>query len=124
MRGWATLSRYNSAHSRLFAGVEPPTKARVEPLRRSFVVELRRHVDARARFHLDATDMAELQPVVGDHLECELTCGHDDLNAFSVDVYAVHPHGFVDVNGFTPIASTDGWTIRLRLWPAAMKEWK
>lgn len=108
------MGRHNPAHARLFAGATPAV-ARTAPLRRSFVVELVRFADDRARFLLDQAARLELHPVIGDVLELELSWRDGDLTAVAVDVYAVHPGGFVDVRGTSVVVGIDQKPERCRL---------
>ena len=87
-------------------------------LLRSCDVRLGRHADERARFELGHSAQLELHPVIGDRLECSLFWGDDEFMT-AVDVYAVHPNGFVDVRGVSPIHEQDKPDrARLRRYPA------
>jgi hypothetical protein len=90
-------------------------------LLRSCDVRLVRFAEERARFQLDHAAQLELHPAQGDRLECSLFWGDDEFMT-AVDVYAVHPGGFVDVHGVSPIHELDKPDrARLRRYPVIEK---
>jgi len=89
------------------------------PLLRSHDVTLMRFAEERARFRLGHAALLDLHPVVGDALQCDLEWKGGEWISVSVNVYATHPGGFVDVNGLAqPINDNDRpERARLRRWP-------
>lgn len=108
------MSRYNPAHARLFGGVQAPASPNSAPLRRTCAVDLVRHADVRARFKLDDAAKIELHPAVGDRVECVQSWPDGGFTELAVEVYAVHPGGFVDVTGLVIDPSDPPVRITLR----------
>ena len=87
------------------------------PLLRSHDVALIRHADERARFQLGHAALIDLHPAVGDALQCDLEWRDREWVSTSIEVYAVHANGFVDVRGVGAINDNDlPVRARLRRW--------